>query len=195
MAANPLVEQQMLAVAETIERALDDELERMDNMDENDMQNIRRKRIQQLKEMQKRKELWVSKGHGIYHEISQPTEFFDFAKKSERCIVHFGRPGSERCNVLHHHFKKLAPAHFETLFCYVDCEKLQALPLKFNVMMLPTVMLIEGGNTFHSIIGFDEMGGSDDFTTETLVKLLTHYGMLNENGMFAADQGGPDVNE
>jgi hypothetical protein len=186
--AQQAAEQQLLAVAETIERALDDELDRMDNMDENDLAAIRRKRIDQLKVMQKRKEGWLAKGHGIYQEINDPTQFFEWAKRSERVVVHFGRSGSERCNILDHHFKKLAPAHFETLFCRVDCEKLQSLPAHFHVMMLPTIMLIEGGNTFHSIIGFDEMGGKDDFTTETFVKLLMHYGMLNENGMFAADQ-------
>lgn len=54
--------------------------------------------------------------------------------------------------------------------------------------MLPTLMLVEKQNTFHSIIGFDEFGGTDEFTTETVKMVLAYYGMINDKGMFAADQ-------
>ena len=190
--ANPAAEQQLLAVAETIERALDDELDRMDQMDENDLATIRRNRIKQLKEMAKRKEAWLAKGHGVYQEITDPKKFFEFAKGSERVIVHFGRGASERCNIADYHMKQAAPVHFETMFARVDVEKIPSLAEQFNVYMLPTLMLIEGGNTFHSIIGFDEFGGNDDFTHDTFQKVLMHYGMVNDKDMFAADQTNED---
>ncbi len=186
-------EQQLLAVAETIERAIDDELDRMDQMDENDLAAIRRNRIKQLKEMAKRKEIWLSKGHGIYQEITgDPKKFFEYAKGSERVVCHFGRSASERCNIIDHHMRQIAPVHFETLFCRVDVEKIPALAEQFNVFMLPNLMLIEGGNTFHSIIGFDEFGGKDDFSHDTFQKVLMHYGMINGTDMFAADQTNED---
>ena len=173
-------EQNVLAIAETIERAIDDELDRIDMMDENDLASIRKNRVKQLKEMAKRKELWISRGHGQYQHITDPKEFFEWAKRSERCVIHFGRP-TERCNIIDAHLRDIAPLHFETLFARVDCEKLPTLPAHFNVIMLPSIMLIEGGNTFHTIIGFDEFGA------ETLKNVLKHYGMINED-LFAADQ-------
>lgn len=181
-------EAQLLAVAETIERAIDDELDRMDQMDENDLAAIRRNRMKQLKEMQKRKDNWLARGHGVYQQITDPKEFFEYVKKSERVICHFGRAGSERCNLIDHHMRQAAPVHFETLFCKVDVEKIPSLAEQFNVFMLPTLMLVEAGNTFHSIIGLDEFGGKDDFTNDTFCKVLASFGMVNPTDMFAADQ-------
>ena len=190
--ANAQQEQQLLAIAETIERALDDELDRMDEMDENDLANIRRNRMKQLREMQKRKEQWIARGHGVYHWITDPKEFFENAKKSERVVCHFGRSASERCNIIDHHMRQAAPVHWETFFMRVDVEKMPALAEKFNIYMLPNIMLIEGGNTFHSIIGFDEFGGKDDFSHETFTNVLKHFGMVNDKDMFSADQTNED---
>ena len=58
------------------------------------------------------------------------------------------------------------------------------------MVMLPTIMLIEGGKTFHSIIGFEEFGGGDgsDFGTDAVEQCLVRFGMINGTDMFAADQ-------
>ena len=118
-----LNEQQILRVAEQIERAVDDELARVDNLDDDDIAEIRRKRLKQMKEMQKRKDAWLAKGHGVYTPIAEPKQFFDFAKNHERVICHFSRSATERCKVVDHHFSALAPKHWESLFCSVDVEK------------------------------------------------------------------------
>lgn len=181
-------EQAVLQIAEQIERAVDDEIERIDNIDDDDIVAIRQRRLNQLKQMQERRNDWARKGHGQYMEITDPKEFFEDVKKSERIVVHFMRRSTPRCEVIERHLRTIAKEHFETRFMYVDVERIPSLPERFNVMMLPTLMLIEKGNTFHSIIGFDEFGGTDEFTTDTVVSVLGHYGMVNEKGMFAADQ-------
>lgn len=181
-------EMAMLHVAEQIERALDDELQRFDDMDDDDLVSLRRKRLHQLKEMQKRRDEWVRKGHGQYNHITDPKHFFEVMKNSERVIVHFMRRSTPRCLILEGHLQNLAKEHFETMICCVDVERVPQLAEKFNVMMLPTLMLVENKNTFHSIIGFDEFGGVDEFKTDVVRNVLGHYGMLNEKGMFAADQ-------
>ncbi|EPY24132.1 ATP binding protein-like protein [Strigomonas culicis] len=181
-------EQALLQVAQQIERAVDDELDRVDNLDDDDLMAIRKKRLNQLKEVQKHRDEWLRKGHGQYLEITSPEDFFDKVKDSERVIVHFMRRSTPRCEVIERHLRIIAKGHFETRICYVDVERIPSLPERFNVMMLPTLMLVEKQNTFHSIIGFDEFGGNDEFTTDTVVTVLSHYGMLNAKGMFAADQ-------
>ena len=181
-------QQAMLQVAEQIERVIDDEMDRIDNIDEDDILALRRQRLSQLKEMQKRRDHWCSRGHGLYHDITDPKHFFDCCKDSERVVCHFVRRTTSRCQVLDRHLSFLAKIHFETRFCYVDVEKLPHLAEKFNVVMLPHVMLVEKQNTFHSIIGFDDFGGNDDFNSETVEAVLCNLGMLNDRDMFAADQ-------
>ena len=185
---NCAAEAALLQVAEQIERALDDEMERIDNIDDDDIVAIRRRRMQQLQEMANRRDMWLRKGHGSYNEITDPKHFFDVCQNSERVICHFKRRSTTRCEIMDRHFRNLAPHHVETMICYVDVERLPALAEKFNVLMLPHIMLVENKNTFHSIIGFDEFGGVDDFTTQTVELVLNHHGMLNDRDMFAADQ-------
>lgn len=181
-------EQVLLQIAQNIERAVDDELQRVDEMEEEELLMIRKKRIDQLREVEKRKAEWIKKGHGSYCEVPDPATFFQYVQDSERVIVHFMRRSTPRCQVIERHLRLLAKDHFETRFCYVDCERIPSLPERFNVMMLPTLMLVEKQNTFHSIIGFDEFGGTDDFTTEDVGHVLAHCGMINPVGMYAADQ-------
>ncbi|CAD2216074.1 ATP binding protein-like protein [Angomonas deanei] len=181
-------EQTVLKIAEQIERAVDDEIERVDQMDDDELALIRKKRMEQLKEVQERRIEWLKKGHGQYLEVPSPKDFFDYVQSSERVVVHFMRRSTPRCEIIERHLRTIAAEHFETRFCYVDVERNPSLPQRFNVMMLPTLMLVEKQNTFHSIIGFDEFGGTDDFPTSTVVTVLSYYGMINEKGMFAADQ-------
>jgi hypothetical protein len=183
-----LVEQQLLAVAEQMERAVDDELAKIDNMEDEDLEAVRAARRKQVADMAKRRDLWLQRGHGSYHEITDHKHFFQCVKQSERVVVHFKRKATERCAIIDGHLQKVARAHFETRFCCVDVERVPSIPQEFNVLMLPTLMLIEGGNTFHSIIGFDEFGNHDDFSTDDFVKVLATHGMVNERGMFANDQ-------
>lgn len=185
--ANPN-EQAMLQIASQIERAVDDELDRFDQMDDDELMLIRQKRLKQLKEVQARRDEWLKKGHGQYLEVTDAKMFFDNVQSSERVVVHFMRRSTPRCEIIERHLRAIARDHFETRFCYVDVERVPSLPERFNVMMLPTLMLVEKQNTFHSIIGFDEFGGTDDFTTATAEQVLANYGMVNEKGMFAADQ-------
>lgn len=181
-------DQIVVSALEQIERALDDELERIDNLDDEDIASIRSKRMKQLREMEKRKQDWTSKGHGCYQTVAEVAQFFNFVKGSERVVCHFRRGATERCNVVDRHLRDIASKHYETLFIAVDVERHPSLAEKFRVMMLPTIMLVEGGNTFHSIIGFDDFGGVDDFPTSTMEKVLEHYGMVNDRSMFDADQ-------
>jgi thiol-disulfide isomerase/thioredoxin len=188
MASGTAAEHALLQVAEQIERAIDDEMSRIDNMDDDDLIELRKRRMNQLKETDKRRNEWLQKGHGVYDEVQDLQHFFNIVKTSERVVIHFMRRATSRCAILERHLSQLAKEHFETKFAYVDVERLPALAERFNIVMLPNIMLVEKQNTFHSIIGFDEFGGSDEFTTETARSVLAHYGMLNEKGMFAADQ-------
>eukprot|EP01059_Diplonema_ambulator_P030691 TRINITY_DN5352_c0_g1_i1.p1 TRINITY_DN5352_c0_g1~~TRINITY_DN5352_c0_g1_i1.p1 ORF type:complete len:231 (+),score=60.91 TRINITY_DN5352_c0_g1_i1:609-1301(+) len=181
------LESQVLAAAEIVEQEIDSEINKLENMDEDDLEVIRRKRMNQLRKMKEQKDMWMTKGHGVVQEVENPEQFFKFVKENERVVVHFYRDATERCKILNEHLAKLAPKHWETLFLRVNAEKVEGMAERFNVFMLPTLMLVEGGKTHHSIIGFDEFGGKDVFPTARVSEVLAFHGMINDSGMFAND--------
>jgi len=74
----------------------------------------------------------------------------------------------------------LAAKHMETKFLRVNAEKAPFLVEKLHIWMLPTIVCVKEGKTDHSIVGFDELGGKDDFATEDLEALLHGHGVLLE---------------
>ena len=150
-------------------------------MDEDDLEGIRRKRIEEMKKAQKAKQKWMAQGHGSYEEISDQKEFFKRVKGSKRVVVHFSRGTTWRCGIIDKHIGKLVKKHVETKFVKVDAEKSPYLVEKLHIWMLPTLVLIIDGKTDHSVVGFDEYGGNDDFTTETFEQVLLAHGALLES--------------
>lgn len=58
-----VLEKQLLKVAETMEQKLDQEIQRLDELDMDSIENIREHRLQQMKKMIKKKEEWMAKVH------------------------------------------------------------------------------------------------------------------------------------
>lgn len=56
-----VLEKQLLKVAETIEQKIDQEIQRLDELDLDSIENIREHRLQQMKKMIKQKEEWMAK--------------------------------------------------------------------------------------------------------------------------------------
>ena len=75
------IEQQLVQAAKTVEAQLDAEIERLDKMDEDDIEELRRKRMQQMKKAQDQKREWMQLGHGKYEEIPEEKEFLMFQRK------------------------------------------------------------------------------------------------------------------
>ena len=50
----------------------------------------------------------------------------------------------------------------------IHAEKSPYLVEKLKIWMLPTLALIRHEKTVDYVVGFDDMGGKDDFTTEVL---------------------------
>lgn len=95
-------------------------------------------------------------------------------------MVHFYRPATRRCEIIDKHLTALARKHIETKFVRIDAEKSPFVAERLKIWMLPTVVLVRDGKTDHSIVGFDELGGGDDFPTEALEQLLLKHEMVLE---------------
>ncbi|EER14241.1 hypothetical protein Pmar_PMAR029307 [Perkinsus marinus ATCC 50983] len=150
------------------EEQLDKEIEKLDNMKEDDIEEIRRKRLEEMKEDYKASLELRSKGHGEYKELHSEREFFEAAKVSKLMVCHFYRPTTWRCQIVDKHLSVLAEKYIGTRFVKINAEKSPFLCDRFRIMMLPTIMLVKDGKTEHSVIGFDEFGGRDDFDTDAI---------------------------
>ena len=59
---------------------------------------------------------------------------------------------------------------------------------RLKIWMLPTLALIKLEKTIDYVVGFDDMGGKDDFPTEALAARLAGPGLIHYEG---GDVGGP----
>jgi hypothetical protein len=73
MNANPgvikLLEERVRCVAKAVEDSLDDELHRLDTLTEDDLEDVRRRRLEQMKRGAAKRQEWLARGHGTYREI------------------------------------------------------------------------------------------------------------------------------
>ena len=89
-----VVEQQLLHVAQEIENAVDDKLAEIDKLERDDdaLEALREKRLNEMKRRAAKKQDLLSKGHGQYREIFGDKDFFTEAKcevgrKVVNCVV------------------------------------------------------------------------------------------------------------
>lgn len=162
------------------EQQLDEELNRLDRLDDDEIEELRRKRLEEMRDANDQLSKMKGFGHGAYSELFSEREFFDCAKQSNHVVVHFFRPSTWRCKVIDKHMEALAGKHVGTRFVKFNIEKSQYLAEKLRVVMLPHVMLINKGKTDHSIIGFDEFGGKDDFETEDFERVLEAHAAIHK---------------
>lgn len=91
MDMNAIVEQQVLQVAKALEEQIDNQLHQLDNLNDDDMERLRERRLQELKKQQEKTREWLARGHGEYRELNGEKEFFSEMKGEERLICHFYR--------------------------------------------------------------------------------------------------------
>ena len=175
-----VVGERLLGALEAEEEKLDAKMRALDNLDDDEVERLRAARLEGMKKMARQKQEWLAAGHGEYREIDDQKRFFDELKASPRAVVHFYRPSTRRCEIVDKHFYALARKHVETKFIRVNAEKAPFLVERLHIWMLPTIVCCVNGRTDHSIIGFDEMGGGDNFATEDLEALLLKYGCVLE---------------
>ena len=160
---------------------------RMDNMDEDDLERVKQRRLDEMKKMHKQKQQWLADGHGEYREIHGEKDFFKEAKAVDRVVAHFYRENWP-CKVMDKHLSLLANRHVETKFVKIHAEKSPYLTEKLKVFMLPTLALVRKGKVVDYIVGFDDLGGVDDFKTETMALCLANKG----GGMIQWQDGDDD---
>ncbi|CAK8683525.1 thioredoxin domain-containing protein 9-like [Clavelina lepadiformis] len=180
-----MLENQLMQAAQVVEQQLDAEINRLDNMDEDELEKIRERRVQAMKKAQVQNQEWASNGHGIYSELSSEKDFFDICKQSKNVVCHFYKNTTFRCKILDSHISTLAQKHMETKFIKLDVEKAPFLTQRLGIRVIPTMGLIRDGKTKGYIVGFTDLGNCDDFSTEMLEWRLGCSEIINYKGDLA----------
>jgi len=192
--------QRLLEAAKVVEEQVDAQLQELDNLDDDDYEAIRQKRLDQMKKMATKRDEWIQNGHGKYEELPDEKAFFDATKKSRRVIVHFYRDETFRCKIVDKHFEILANKHMESRFLKINAEKAHFLVQRLKVTTLPTIMFVKDEKTVGRMVGFTQLGDTDEFTTETLewrlgtYDIITYGGDLSKPPGSAGSSGGSKIN-
>jgi len=182
MVQSKVTQQMMKAVMDT-EKSIDNEINMIDNLNKDDLENIRRKRLTELKKKAEKMSEWRAKGHGTYTELGDEKQWFSDVKSSERTICLFYRNTNHSADkytqIMDKHLQQLAAKHMETRFLKINAEKCHFLAVKLNIVLLPTILCTKDNFTHDRIEGFDPLGGTENFTLETLRARLGKKGNIS----------------
>ncbi|CAD7965472.1 unnamed protein product [Amoebophrya sp. A120] len=136
---------QLYQAAMDTEEQLDEELDRLNKLNEDDLEEIRRKRLEAMKDNHRKAQTAIRNGCGKYDEMKDEKEFFDAAKANKKMACVFYRVGNLNSDVMTKHFETLAQRYVTTRFCCVNAEKVPYLCEKLHIWMLPSIVLIKDG--------------------------------------------------
>jgi hypothetical protein len=136
-----------------------------------EFKRLREQRLQALKNKQKEIQENLLKGHGKYEEVVE-EDFLKAVTGSKYCVCSFYHRDFERCKIVDKHLGILTQKHMETRFIKINAEKTRFFVAKLAIRMLPTIVCFVDGIAVDRIVGFDELGGKDDFQTSVLEKRL-----------------------
>ena len=119
----------------------------------------------------------MAAGHGQYGEITE-DQFLPCVTKTNFVVVHFFHKDFERCKIMDHHLSIISKQHTETRFVSIDSEKCPFFVAKLQIQMLPTIICFMDGVAFDRVVGFEELGGKDEFPTLLLTRRLVQTGCI-----------------
>ncbi|KAG0331913.1 hypothetical protein BG000_010495 [Podila horticola] len=167
--------------AENDEDLDDDELfEELEN-DDYGMSSFREQRIEELKEEVAKRKLMMENEHGIYKDVTDEKEVMDITTKTKHCVVHFYHSDFRRCMIVDKHLEALAKKHIKTKFVKIKVEDAPFLVEKLQVKILPCVISFTDGMAVDRLIGFEELGNTDNFSTTMLELRYKTVGVIEDD--------------
>eukprot|EP00049_Salpingoeca_infusionum_P004882 m.85043 g.85043 ORF g.85043 m.85043 type:complete len:212 (+) comp12771_c0_seq1:110-745(+) len=175
MAANIGKARALRALADdTLEKdLLEDELEADDVP-----AHIREARMQQFREEMEALKLAKESGSGDLAEIEDEKKLFEITTSQPRVVCHFHHPDFRRCAIMNRHLRELARKHFTTKFVSLNVEQAPFLMTKLDVHVLPSVLCFMDGVVKDRLVGFEDLGNSDDFSTKMLESRMAKSGVI-----------------
>ena len=114
--------------------------------------------------------------------MADERDFFETCKKSKHVVCHFYRDSAFRCKIVDMHLEKLARSHMECKFVKINAERSQFLTERLKIKVIPTIALIKENKPIDYIVGFTDLGNTDDFDTEMLEWRIARSAIIEYNG-------------
>ncbi|KHJ46608.1 thioredoxin [Trichuris suis] len=165
--------------AKALENQLDAAIDRLENLDSDELIALRRKRLEQLKKREHDKQKWVNAGHGTYTELNSDTEFFEAGKRSERFVVMFYSNPTERCQLLDTCLTALSRKHLECRFCKLNVQKAQFTVKRLNLRAFPTLVSFVDGQTVDFLRANEGSLTKDKLRLDLIEYCLSRCGVIN----------------
>ncbi|CAG5134933.1 unnamed protein product [Candidula unifasciata] len=117
---------------------------------------------------------------GKYTLLPDERSFLDLTTSPEvqQCVVHFFHPDFRRCAIVDAHLEKLSRKYFETKFAKLNVEKSNFLVTKLKIQTLPAIFCFKKAIVVDKIVGFEELGNTDDFPLIVLERRLARSGVI-----------------
>ncbi|XP_050123711.1 thioredoxin domain-containing protein PLP3A-like [Malus sylvestris] len=148
-------------------------------MDDPELEKLHADRINALKKEAEKREALKRKGHGEYRDITE-GDFLGEVTGTEKVICHFYHREFYRCKIMDKHLKTLASKHVDSKFIKLDAENAPFFVTKLGIKTLPCVILFRKGVAVDRLVGFQEVGAKDDFSTRALEVALIKKGIISE---------------
>jgi len=148
--------------------------------EEDDLEALRARRREKMKSAMEKRQKNQALGHGSYDEIAE-DEFLKTVTSSELSIVHFYHRNFEKCKIMDMHMGKCARKFFNTRFVKLNVEKAPFFVEKLAVKTLPCAIVFINGVAKGRQLGFEGLGGTDEFSTAMLAWRFKEWGGIEED--------------
>lgn len=145
--------------------------------DDPELQKLHEDRLAELQQEREKRVQMLRTGHGEVTEV-QEHELLESVTKTELVVCHFFHRDFERCKIMDKHLLVLAKKHFKTRFIKLSAPDAPFFTVKLNIKMLPCVLCFKDGVSVDRVVGFDGLGGLDDFETDALEGRLIDCGAV-----------------
>ncbi|XP_078172572.1 thioredoxin domain-containing protein PLP3B-like [Carex rostrata] len=163
-------------------------------LDDPELEKLHAERVAALKKEVEKREVLKRQGHGEYREVTE-GDFLGEVTGSEKVICHFYHREFYRCKIMDKHLKALAPLYLGTKFIKLDAENASFFVTKLAVKTLPCVILFKKGIACDRLVGFQDLGSKDDFSTRALENILKKKGIIDEKKKGDGSDGEEDADD
>lgn len=139
------------------------------------LEELRQRRLQEMKKEAQTIRENIAKGHGELREIDEP-DFLKEVTGSLWVCCHFYHRDFESCKVVDNHLKAIAKRRPIMKFVKIDAEKARFFVGKLQVRLLPTLIVFKDGKAVDRVVGLDELGETIEFPTARLEERLAQCG-------------------
>lgn len=118
--------------------------------------------------------------YGTLYHCSHEREIVEATACIPSLVIHFTSPEFKRCKIMTEHLIELARMYECTRFMEIRAQEAPFLVAKMSIKVLPCVICIVDALAVDRIVGFEGLGGTDEFETKALEERLKKCKVLGK---------------